>query len=68
VPAGAELDTPFEILALYRLRENLGLPNPQVEHPLRDTPLGRLQPVSAPWSDTWLAGVVARARREFSDL
>jgi hypothetical protein len=32
------------------------------------TPLGQLQAPSPPWQDELLDGVVARARREFSDL
>ena len=60
--------TPFEILALYRLREHLGLAHPQVEHPLLDTPLGRLHEVQPPWSDPLLDAVVARWQREFSAL
>ena len=60
--------TPFEILALYRLRESLGLANPQVEHPLLDTPLGRLHEIRPPWTDPLLDAVVARWEREFSAL
>ena len=59
---------PFEILALYRLRENLHLPNPELDHPLLATPLGQLQPASAPWTDALLDAVVARTQREFSKL
>jgi hypothetical protein len=59
---------PFEILALWRLRESLQLPNPTVDHPLLQTPLGRLHERRPPWTDPLLDGVVARARREFSDL
>src|SRR6185295_6783135 len=60
--------TPFEILALYRLRASLGLANPPVAHPLLDTPLGRLHDAQPPWTDPLLDAVVARWEREFSAL
>jgi len=60
--------TPFEILALYRLRASLGLANPPVAHPLLDTPLGRLHDAHPPWTDPLLDAVVARWEREFSAL
>ena len=37
---------PFEILAVLRLRQMLGLTNPQLDHPLMATPLGTLPPVT----------------------
>jgi hypothetical protein len=33
---------PIEILLLFKLRQWLGLDNPQLDHPLMNTPLGRL--------------------------
>jgi hypothetical protein len=33
---------PAEILAVYRVRQDLGLPTPKVRHPLLETPLGRV--------------------------
>lgn len=33
---------PMEILAVLRLREKLGLANPEIDHPLLNTPAGRL--------------------------
>lgn len=34
--------TPIEILLLFKLRQLLGLSNPQLDHPLMNTPLGKL--------------------------
>ena len=34
--------TPIEILLLFKLRQLAGLPNPQLDHPLMNTPLGQL--------------------------
>jgi hypothetical protein len=34
--------TPIEILLLFKLRRLAGLPNPQLDHPLMNTPLGQL--------------------------
>jgi hypothetical protein len=34
--------TPIEILLLFKLRQLIGLPNPQLDHPLMNTPLGKL--------------------------
>jgi hypothetical protein len=35
---------PIEILLLFKLRALLGLPNPSLDHPLMNTPLGKLPP------------------------
>ena len=55
---------PFEILAVLRLREHEGLPNPRLEHPLLATALGELAPLTHPYSDDLLEGVLAQARRQ----
>ena len=55
---------PFEVLSVLRLRDSLGLPNPQVRHPLLDTPLGVLPPVTPLYSDELLEGVLEQARKE----
>ena len=36
------LSAPVELLAVLRLRENKGLPNPIIYHPLLQPPFGRL--------------------------
>lgn len=59
---------PFEILALYRLRDGLGLANPEVDHVLLRTPLGRLPEVTPLHSDALLAMVLARVRTELPNL
>jgi hypothetical protein len=53
---------PYEILAVLRLRASAGLDNPALDHPLMNTPLGRLLPPSAPVLDEVLAAAVARVR------
>lgn len=59
---------PFEVLAVLKLRELHSLPNPVLDHPLMNTPLGRLPAPTEPYSDELLDGVLARARMEFPDL
>jgi hypothetical protein len=59
---------PFEILAVLRLRQILGLTNPQLDHPLMATPLGSLPPVTEPYCDELLDAVLAQARTEFADV
>ena len=59
---------PAEILAVYRLREQAGLANPEVGHPLFATPLGRLQPIVPPKSDPLLDGVLRRAKEQLPTL
>lgn len=63
----AEYD-PFEILSVLRLRETLGLPNPELDHPLMNTPLGKLPEPSEPYMDELLEGVLARACDELPEL
>lgn len=59
---------PFEVLAVMRLRQLQGLPNPVVDHLLMNTVLGKLPEPVAPYNDTLLEGVVARARLAHPDL
>jgi hypothetical protein len=48
---------PFEIHAVLRLREQAGLANPAIEHPLTETPLGQLPQVQPAPEDPILDGV-----------
>lgn len=59
---------PFEILAVLRLREMLGLPHTVLDHPLMNTPLGALPPLSEPYEDELLKAVMTQARKEFAGL
>lgn len=59
---------PFEILSVLRLRRLAELENPVLDHPLMKTPLAALPPVTAPYADALLDGVLAQARRRFPDL
>lgn len=65
-----EIYNPFEVLSVLRLRDVLGLPNPDLsEHPLMQTALSRqLLPVQPMYTDELLEGFLARARKEFPDL
>jgi hypothetical protein len=54
---------PYEILAVLRMRADAGLDNPKLDHPLMNTPLGRLLAPSAPVLDEVLAAAVARVRQ-----
>jgi hypothetical protein len=59
--------TPVEILLVLKLREELGLPNPKLDHPLMNTPLGVL-PKEIPFEfDELLAPVVKRMREDGFD-
>lgn len=65
-----EIYDPMEVLSVLRLRNVLGLPNPQIpKHPVANTPLGReLLPASAFPKDELIEGVLARVRRDHPDL
>jgi len=65
---GALTYVPFEILAVLRIREILGLPNPALDHPLMATAFGTLPGPSAPYRDALLDGVIRQARAEFAEL
>jgi hypothetical protein len=59
--------TPVEILLVFKLRQELGLPNPKLDHPLMNTPLGAL-PKEIPFEyDELLAPVVKRMRQDGFD-
>jgi hypothetical protein len=62
---------PYEVLALFRLRQIRGLdiaPLEAIDHPLLKTPLGKLHLGSEPYTDDLLEGVLARARQEVPDI
>lgn len=62
---------PYEVLVLLRLRELVGLANPDaadLSHPLTATPFGGLPSPVPVYSDELLDGVVKRLREEFADL
>jgi hypothetical protein len=65
-----QIYNPMEVLSVLRLREELGLPNPDMpKHPVTDTPLGRaLLPASPFPKDELLERVLARVRREYPDF
>ncbi len=42
---------PFEILAIYKLRDRLGLPTPSIKHPLMETGLAKFYPETFDLSD-----------------
>jgi predicted DNA-binding WGR domain protein len=58
---------PAEILAVYRVRRDLGLPTPEVQHPILATPLGR-PPTSIPATpDDVLDRVMTAVEEELPD-
>jgi hypothetical protein len=59
---------PFEILAVLRVREILGVPNPTLDHPLMSTAFGTLPEPSKPFRDALLDGVMRQAKTEFAEL
>lgn len=58
---------PVEILMLYRLREYVGLTVPKVDHPLLNTPLGKLPGAMSCEPDALLSQVLDRARSQGFD-
>jgi hypothetical protein len=52
---------PVEILGILRLRRDVGLPNPSLDHPLMATPLGALPTRAEAAPDELLQRVLARA-------
>jgi len=58
---------PVEILMLFRLREHEGLPNPDVNHPLLSTPLGKLPKPMRCEPDEILQKVLDRAKSQGFD-
>ncbi len=60
---------PAVILAWFRLRSELGLPLPNINHPLMKPDYARLAPAQAPYSDSVIDSVIKRLRdEELSDL
>lgn len=59
---------PVEILMLMRLRERAGLPNPELDHPLMNSPLGKLPPPQPVWSDELMESVLQRVREQLPQL
>lgn len=71
LPRADNTYVPFEILSILRLRELEGLKNPDpaaLNHPLMNTPLGRLRPNVPVYTDELLEGVIARAKAEMPDI
>jgi hypothetical protein len=54
---------PFEVLSVLRLRELNGLENPSIDHLLTASQLGRLQPVSQPYHDELLDGLLRHGKQ-----
>lgn len=59
--------TPVEILLVFKLREELGLANPKLDHPLMNTPLGILPKVVPFELEELLAPLVQRMRADHFD-
>ncbi len=55
---------PVDVLMLFRLREEIGLSNPVVDHPIMKFPWSRLWPVQAALPDELLAGVYQRLEQD----
>ena len=60
VPLARFTRIPIEILLLFKLRQQKGLANPQVDHPLMSAPLGVLPEEACPQADPLIAAVLAR--------
>jgi hypothetical protein len=58
---------PIEILMVYRLREREGLENPNADHPLMSSPVGKLYEPMTCEPDTLLSQVLDRARSQGFD-
>ncbi len=59
---------PAEILAIYRVRADLGLETPMVEHPFLGTPLVHPPEQMPPYEDELLDRVVRQLRAEIPDI
>jgi len=59
---------PHEVLAVSRLREVLGLPNPQVDHLLMSTPIGKLHDPAPFELNDELKTVLSQFRKTYPDL
>lgn len=59
---------PVEILAVQKIRQQMQLPVPEVNHPLMQTPLARPPEIPPVVQDPLLDAVIARARRDFPGI
>jgi len=60
---------PLEILLLFRLRELLGLKNPQLEHPLMEAPFNQLPAPQSPYvPDQLVLGTLDRVRTDWPNF
>lgn len=55
---------PVEILCVFKLRSNIGLTNPVLDHPLMKTPLAFLTNDSKPYTSDFLTSLLSFARKE----
>ena len=55
---------PLEILAIQRIRREQGLPTPEIDHPLMQTPLAHPPEVMPHVEDELLNQVIAKVRKE----
>jgi hypothetical protein len=55
---------PIEMLAIKRIRQEQGLPMPEIDHPLMQTPLANPPEVMPKVEDPLLDAVIAKARKE----
>jgi hypothetical protein len=55
---------PVEILMIRRIRDDLGLPNPEIDHPLMQTPLGHPPKQLPEIKDNLLDKVTAKAKAD----
>lgn len=62
--AGEFSHFPVEVLMLFRLREQIGLANPEVDHPLMKFPWSKLWPVQPARPDELLSGVYRRLEQD----
>jgi hypothetical protein len=61
--------TPLEILLLFRLRELIGLKNPDLIHPLMEAPYDRLCEVQPPYElDDLIRGTLVRVREDWPEF
>jgi hypothetical protein len=62
------LNFPVEILAAIAVRKKLGLPVPEIPHPLLQAPLGRFPPKSSPNNDPILEGAIKKIRETHPEI
>ena len=68
MPSKSQWVDPFEIHAVLRLRETLGLANPSLDQILMKGPLGTLPATTGPCRSDLLDGVVAQLRKFYPEL